>query len=199
MTSFDASPTDAGVKAMLTWRSSDNSRLEQVRLNLNGSRVRAYGRIVAAATDDSAAYSASYELVTNDSGVTRRLSVRVLRADGDSALDLSRDMDGRWMVQTPTSTVRSDFDGAEVVDLELSPFFKGLPVRRFGITPGVRRTDLPVVTLRLPDCEIDSLTKSYVGLADGRVEVIGPKGSKFLTVNDAGVVSDYSGIASLIG
>lgn len=184
---------------MLTWRSVNDDRLEQVRLNLSGSRVRAYGRIVAAATDTCEAYSASYELVTNDAGVTRRLSVRVLRADGDSALDLSRDMDGRWMVQTPTSTVRSDFDGAETVDLELSPFFKGLPIRRFAITSGVTRADLPVVTLRLPDCEIDSVTKTYVGLDDGRVEVAGPKGTKILTVDEAGVVLDYSGIASLIG
>ncbi|EGD53360.1 putative glycolipid-binding domain-containing protein [Gordonia neofelifaecis] len=198
MTSFDASPADPGVKAMLTWRGVDGDRLEQVRLNLSGSRVRAYGRIVAAATETTEAYSASYELVTNDSGVTRRLSVRLLRAGGESSIDISRDMDGRWMVQTSTSTVRSDFDGAEVIDLELSPFFKGLPVRRFGIAEGVRRDDIPVVTLRLPDCEIDSVPKSYVGLADGRVTVIGPNGSRELEVDDAGIVRDYGGIATLI-
>ncbi len=184
---------------MLTWRGAHGDRLEQVRLNLSGSRVRAYGRIVAAATDSCEAYSASYELVTNDSGVTRRLSVRLLRAGGDSSLDISRDMDGRWMVQTAASTVRSDFDGAEVIDLELSPFFKGLPVRRFGIAPGVRRDDVPVVTLRLPNCEIDSVPMSYAGLPDGRVQVTGPSGAAELSVNDSGIVVDYPGIASLIG
>lgn len=198
MTSFQSSATDADVKAMLTWRGVDGDRLEQVRLNVSGDRVRAYGRIVAAATADCEAYSASYELVTSDSGVTRRLSVRLLRAGGESSLDLSRDMDGRWMVQTPVSTVRSDFDGAEIVDLALSPFFKMLPIRRFGIVAGTPRREVPVVTLRLPDCEIESVHKTFTGLADGRVEVTGPPGRVELTVDEGGIVRDYPGIASLI-
>lgn len=198
MNTFDGSSADADLKTMLTWRNADGDRLEQVRLNVSGARVRAYGRIVAAATDRNEAYSASYEFVTTEAGVTRRLSVRLLRADGESSLDISRDMDGRWMVQTPTSIVRSDFDGAEVIDLALSPFFTGVPIRRFGVADGGRRDDVPVVTLRLPDCEIDSLSLSYEGLGDGRVRVTGPDDSAEVTVDDAGIVTDYGGIASLI-
>ncbi|MBM7368300.1 putative glycolipid-binding domain-containing protein [Gordonia hydrophobica] len=198
MNTFDASSVDTDVKAMLTWRNADGDRLEQVRLNTSGARVRAYGRIVAAATADCEAYSASYEFVTTDRGVTRRLSVRLLRAGGESSLDISRDMDGRWMVQTPTSTVRSDFDGAEVIDLALSPFFKGVPIRRFGIVDGAVRDDVTVVTLRLPDCEIDSVPMSYAGLGEGRVRITDPTGSVELTVDDAGVVRDYDGIAALL-
>ncbi|ALG83439.1 putative glycolipid-binding domain-containing protein [Gordonia phthalatica] len=198
MNTFDASSADADVKTMLTWRDADGGRLEQVRLNLSGTRVRAYGRIVAAATADTEAYSASYEFVTTESGITRRLSVRLLRAGGESSLDISRDMDGRWMVQTPVSTVRSDFDGAEVVDLALSPFFKGLPIRRFGIVEGDRRDDVPVVALRLPDCEIDSVSMSYEDLGGRRVRVTGPDGPADVVIGDRGVVSEYVGVATLI-
>lgn len=195
---FDSSSADTGVKAMLTWRNDAGDRLEQVRLNLSGTRVRAYGRIVAAATDDCEAYSASYELVTSDAGITRRLSVRLIRAGGESSLDISRDMDGRWMVQTPTSTVRSDFDGAETIDLALSPFFTGLPIRRLGIADGGRHDDLSVVTLHLPDCAIDSVPMSYEGLGDGRVRVNGPGGVVDVIVDEAGIVREYPGIAHLI-
>ena len=186
------------VKTMLTWRGSDADRLEQVRLNISGARIRAYGRIISAATPEHEAFSVSYELVTTDSGVTRRLSVRLVKASGESQLDISRDMDGRWMVQTPTSTVRSDFDGAETIDLALSPFFKGLPIRRFGIADGGRRDDLSVVTLQLPDCAIDSVSMSYEDLGDGQVRVTGPDGVTDLTVDEAGIVRDYPGIARLI-
>ncbi|WP_026919503.1 putative glycolipid-binding domain-containing protein [Gordonia shandongensis] len=197
MTSFESSPADAGVKAMLTWRSPDGRRLEQVRLNVNGSRVRAYGRIVAAAADREA-YSASYELVTTDSGVARRLSVRLLREPGESALDVSRDMDGRWMVQTPTSSVRSHFDGAETVSVEGSPFFASIPLRRFGIVAGGRRDDVPVVTLRLPECEIDAASMSYVGGGAGRVTVACAGRTDELVVDDDGIVLDYPGVAALL-
>ena len=198
MNTFDGSSAETDVKTMLTWRDADGGRLEQVRLNVSGLRVRAYGRIVAAATADTEAYSASYEFVTTEGGVTRRLSVRLLRAGGESSLDISRDMDGRWMVQTPVSTVRSDFDGAEVVDLALSPFFKGLPIHRFGILDGGRRDDVPVVTLRLPDCEIDSVAMTYESLGDRNVRVTSPDGPADLVIGDAGIVRDYLGVASLI-
>lgn len=195
---FDASSAETDVKTMLTWRDAGGGRLEQVRLNLSGARVRAYGRIVAAATPDTEAYSASYEFVTTERGVTRRLSVRLLRAGGESSIDISRDMDGRWMVQTPVSTVRSDFDGAEMIDLALSPFFKGLSIRRFGIVDGGRRDDVPVVALRLPDCEIDSVSMIYESLGDRRVRVIGPDGPADVVVGDSGLVHEYVGVATLI-
>ena len=35
---------------MLTWRGEDTDRLEQVRLVVSGARLKAYGRIIAAAT-----------------------------------------------------------------------------------------------------------------------------------------------------
>ena len=94
---------------MVTWRGLDAIRLEQVRLYVSGARIKAYGRIIAAAHDDSEAFSASYELITNDEGVTKRFSVHLVRASGESQLAINRDGEHNWLVQTADGTIRSDF------------------------------------------------------------------------------------------
>lgn len=187
---------------MLTWRGSDADRLEQVRLNISGARIRAYGRIISAATPEHEAFSVSYELVTTDSGVTRRLSVRLVKASGESQLDISRDMDGRWMVQSPDSAVHSDFGGADTVDLWHSPFLKSLVIRRYGLLAGKPGIDLPLVELSLPSCSVDRIEKSYVfngvGTADGSVDMTSPRGSWSFTVDENGLIVDFPGVATRI-
>ncbi|GAA3947611.1 putative glycolipid-binding domain-containing protein [Gordonia caeni] len=190
------------VKTMLTWRGSDADRLEQVRLNISGARIRAYGRIISAATPDHEAFSVSYELVTTDSGVTRRLSVRMVKASGESQLDISRDMDGRWMVQSPDSVVHSDFGGADTVDLWHSPFLKSLVIRRYGLLAGESSIELPLVELSLPSCSVDRLEKSYVfndvGSAGGSVDMTSARGSWNFTVDENGLIVDFPGVATRI-
>ncbi len=196
MTSSDTG-ADAGSKTMFTWRSPDGGRLEQVRLKTGGGRLRAYGRIIAAADADTEAYSASYELVTNDIGVTRRISVRVIRAGGEGQLDLSRDMDGKWMVQTGDSTVQSEFGGAEAVDVLGSPFFKTLPINRFKLIEGGSAESVPLVSLRLPTFNIEGARADYT-VADGRLTVTSDGQTSELTIDDEGVVLDYVGRATRI-
>ncbi|MCK0439198.1 putative glycolipid-binding domain-containing protein [Gordonia alkaliphila] len=187
------------VKAMHTWRAVYADSLEQVRMNINGRRIRAYGRIISAAADDHEAFSVSYEFVTNDNGSTRRLSVRMLKASGESALDISRDMDGRWMVQTPDSIVRSDFAGADTVDLWHSPFLKSAVIRRHGLLGGQAAIDVPVVELSLPEFSVDLIEKSYtfdrVGSAEGAVTMSSARGSWDMTVDEFGLITSFSGIA----
>jgi len=182
---------------MLTWRGADADRLEQVRVNISGSRVRAYGRIISAETADHEAFSVSYELVTTESGVTRRLSLRMLKASGESQLDISRDMDGRWMVQSPDSAVHSDFGGAETIDVELSPFFKTVPIRRFAMARGAESVELPVVYLSLPSYSVDQMDVAY-RFSDSQVQVSYPGVSSTLVVDDEGLVRDYPGVATRI-
>lgn len=184
---------------MLTWRGADADWIEQVRLNISGARIRAHGRIISAATAEHEQYSVSYELVTQESGITRRLSVRMLRAAGELQLDISRDMDGRWMVQSPDSVVHSDFGGADTVDLWHSPLLKTLAIRRFGLLGGAARVDVPVVELSLPGCSVDLVEKSYsfehLAPTGGTVVMSSPRGQWEIAVDDAGLVTDFSGIA----
>lgn len=187
------------VKTMLTWRGADAERMEQVRLNISGGRIRGYGRIISAATDEYEAYSVSYELVTTASGVTRRLSVRMLKASGEISLEISRDLDGRWLVQTPDSVVHSDFGGADTVDLWHSPFLKSLVVRRYGLIDGFSRIDVPVVELSLPACSVDVVEKSYtfdaLGPDGGAATLSSPRGIWDLMVDADGLVTEFPGVA----
>ena len=52
--------------AILTWRAHDVPRMESVRVQLSNNRIKAYGRIVAAATQTHPSFSASYDLVTDE-------------------------------------------------------------------------------------------------------------------------------------
>lgn len=182
---------------MFTWRSVDGGRFEQVRLNTAGGRLRAYGRIISAETDEVQAYSSSYELVANDIGVTRRLSFRVLKTGGEAPLDLSRDMDGRWMVQTPYSTVQSDFGGAEGVDVAMSPFLSALPIFRHIYLGKGELTDVPLVSLRLPTFETEASVASYT-IGDGTATITTSAGTVELTIDEHGLVLDYPGVATRI-
>ena len=66
--------------AILTWQAPDAPRMESVRVQLSGNRIRANGQIVAAATADHPAFSAYYDLQTDESGATKRLGLTVILA-----------------------------------------------------------------------------------------------------------------------
>ena len=108
--------------------------MESVQVQLSGNRIKAYGRIVAAATASHPAFSASYDLVTDEHGATKRLSLTVTLAERERQLSIARDEENMWLVQDhQNQTKRAAFDGALDVDVVFSPFFNALPIRRTGI------------------------------------------------------------------
>ena len=119
--------------AILTWRSHDVSRIESVRVQLSGNRIKAIGRIAAAASDQHPAFSASYDLVTDDSGATKRLSLNVSTAERDRQLSIARDEENMWLITGHGGDSREAFEGAVDVDMMFSPFFSTLAIRRAGL------------------------------------------------------------------
>src|SRR5258708_6475314 len=108
--------------------------MESVRVQMSGNRIKAYGRIVAAATPSHPAFSASYDLVTDDSGATKRLSLTVTLAERERQLSIARDEENMWLVQDHSNqSKRAAYDGALDVDVVFSPFFNALPIRRTGL------------------------------------------------------------------
>ncbi|MFC7961728.1 putative glycolipid-binding domain-containing protein [Rhodococcoides kroppenstedtii] len=183
--------------AVLTWRALEAPRMESVRVQINGKRIKAAGRIIAGACDEHPAFSASYDLVTDESGVTKRLSVRSAVTAGESQISISRDSQGFWLIDSASPT-RSDFDGALDTELVWSPFFNTLAIRRLGLhSADASDQQVPVVYVGLPDLTARAETLSYRG-GPTEFEVDSPMGHSKVTVDSEGFVIGYDGMAHRI-
>jgi uncharacterized protein len=188
--------------AILTWRAHDDPRMESVRVQLSGNRIKAYGRIVSAATDSIPAFSASYDLVTDESGATKRLSLTVTMAQRERQLSIARDEENMWLVQDHSgNTSRGAYDGALDVDVVFSPFFNALPIRRTGLHQQADSVSLPVVYVWLPDLTVAGLNIGYSSAGpdtkDG-IKLHSPVADTTVTVDDDGFIVDYPGLAERI-
>ncbi len=166
-------------------------------MTLTGNRIRAAGRMIGAACADHPAFSASYDLVTDESGVTRRLSLRTTTAGGERHASIARDEENYWLVDAGGSHVRTTFSGALDVDVVLSPFFNTLPIRRHGLQRGVEDVEVPVVYVRLPDLLVQEATLVYSSAANG-ISVLSPVSSATVTVDAQGFLLDYPGLAQRV-
>ncbi|CAJ1578757.1 putative glycolipid-binding domain-containing protein [[Mycobacterium] wendilense] len=189
---------DSAWPAILTWRAHDLPRMESVRIALSGNRIKANGRIVSAATDKFPAFGASYDLVTDESGATKRLSMSVTLAERERQLSIARDEENMWLVQDHTGqTSRAAFDGALDVDVVFSPFFNALPIRRTGLHRRKDSVTLPVVYVWLPELRVEPVTIGYSSGGDG-IKLRSPVSQTTITVDDEGFPIDYPGLAERI-
>ncbi|WP_084511087.1 putative glycolipid-binding domain-containing protein [Nocardia lijiangensis] len=193
----DSKPAAPRWPAILTWRAHNATRMESVRVTLNGNRIRAAGRMIGGACEDHPAFSASYDLVTDENGATKRLSLRTTTAAGERHASIARDEENYWLVDAGGSHVRSTFAGALDVDVVLSPFFNTLPIRRYGLQHAVEDVQVPVVYVRLPDLLVQEASLIYSSAADG-ISVLSPVSSATVTVDDEGFLLDYPGLAERI-
>ena len=176
--------------------------MESVRVNLSGNRIKAYGRIVAAATSSHPAFSASYDLVTDEAGATKRLSMTVTLAERERQLSIARDEENMWLVQDHTGrSQRSAFDGALDVDVVFSPFFNALPIRRTGLYRRAESISCPVVYVRLPEVSVEAAAIGYSSAGpnhpDG-IKLHSPVAETTISVDSDGFILDYPGLAGRI-
>ncbi|MCP9275877.1 putative glycolipid-binding domain-containing protein [Mycolicibacterium arenosum] len=197
MSAAQSAPEASAFPAILTWRAHDVPRMESVRVQLSGNRIKAYGRVVAAATASHPAFSASYDLNTDDRGATKRLSMTVTLAERERQLSIARDEENMWLVQDHQSSKRAAFEGALDVDVIFSPFFNALPIRRTGIYQRSDTIAVPVVYVRVPDLSVELETITYTN--DGSVFGLNsPVADTPITVDDNGFILDYPGLAERI-
>ena len=180
--------------AILTWRAYDVPRMESVRVQLSGNRIKAYGRIVAAAAGSHPAFSDSYDLVTDEAGETTRLSLTVTLAERERQLSIARDEENMWLVQDHTGqTKRAAYDGALDVDVIFSPFFNALPIRRTGLYQRVY--------VRLPEVSVDAAVIEYSSAGpnpQAGIKLHSPVADTTITVDSDGFILDYPGLAERI-
>ena len=184
--------------AVLTWRSHDVSRIESARVALSGNRMKAHGRIVAAASETHPAFSASYDLVTDDSGATKRLSLNVSLAERERQMSIARDEENMWLITDHEGDSREAYGCAMDVDMVLSPFFNALPIRRAGLHRITETVTLPVVYVYLPELTVTAAEITYTGLGGGAIELRSPVAETTVIVDDEGFIVDYPGLAERI-
>ncbi|SDI14337.1 hypothetical protein SAMN05444695_105170 [Rhodococcus triatomae] len=171
--------------------------MESVRVQVSGKRVKAAGRIIGASAPEHPAFSASYDMVTDENGVTRRLSLRLAVASGERQMSISRDEEGTWMIESGSLHQRSTFDGALDVDVVLSPFFNSLPIRRFELQERSEDVEVPVVYVNLLELSVEGASITYSSGPDG-IHVLSPLSSSTLKVDADGFVVDYPSLAQRI-
>ncbi|WP_407662877.1 putative glycolipid-binding domain-containing protein [Mycobacterium tilburgii] len=184
---------------MLTWRAPDISRMESVRVQVSGKRIKATGRIVAAATDSNPALGAFYELQTDDSGATKRFGLTITLAERERQLAIARDEENMWMITDHQGEWREGYQGALDVDVVFSPFFNALPIRRLGLHEHADSTALPMVYVNVPEMSVTPATVSYAseGRLDG-IKLHSPVADTTVSVDADGFIVDYPGLAERI-
>jgi uncharacterized protein len=186
---------------MLTWRAHDGSQMESVRVQLSGKRIKANGRIVAAATETHPAFGAYYDMQTDERGATKRLGLTVTLAERERQLSIARDEENMWLVTDQRGESRAGYDGALDVDVVFSPFFNALPIRRLDLHQRADSIALPIVYVRLPDMSVAAATVSYssAGPANGEgIKLHSPVADTTVTVDADGFIVDYPGLAERI-
>lgn len=191
--------TEGTWRAILTWRAHDGLRMESTRVQLSGNRIKASGSIVAAKSPTHPAFSASYDLVTDETGATKRLSLTVTMAERDRQLSVARDEENMWLITDHQGQSRGTYEGALDVDVIFSPFFNALPIRRSGLHRTVGAVTLPVVYVTLPELTVNPVSIRYNSHGPGQgIELTSPAAQTEITVDQHGLILDYPGLAERI-
>lgn len=190
---------------ILTWQRVVSPSLESVRLLFSGSRLRAYGRIVAAANQVTGveAFNASFAASVERAEESGRLMFRTTTAEEETQMSLSRSEDGVWLIDHGDGTQqRSSFDGAIDVDVSGAVTFNALPIRRLGLHREAGEFELPVLMVSLPSLTISVVSQTYRTISiDDHGSVISYTDADHgadLTVDPDGMIIDFPGRAHRI-
>jgi uncharacterized protein len=190
---------------ILTWQRVVSPSLESVRLLFSGSRLRAYGRIVAAANQVTGveAFNASFAASVERAEEAGRLMFRTTTAEEETQMSLSRSEDGVWLIDHGDGTQqRSTFDGAIDVDVAGAVTFNALPIRRLGLHREAGEFELPVLMVGLPSLTISVVRQTYRTISiDEHGSVISYVDADLdteLTVDRDGMIIDFPGRAHRI-
>jgi hypothetical protein len=183
---------------ILTWQGVGAPRLESVRLLVADSRLKASGRLIAAADGDDDAFSTSFEAATDASGAFSRLLIRATSAEDECQISVNRTDDGVWLVDRGQGAERSTFGGALDIDVAGAVLFNALPIRRLGLHREAGEHQLPVVYVSLPDLSVHVSQQTYTTVSIGEESSVenyrDETFSADLTVDSNGFVIEYPGL-----
>jgi uncharacterized protein len=139
------------------------------------------GRLSARGTQLGAAYRLSYEIETDASFVTERFSAECETAEGSNELELRRG------VELAGETLD--------VDLQFSPLFNSLPVRRDRLLEGGFARVYTMAFVLVPELSVVPSQQEYTPLEQGVVRYSSGTFSADIRFDSDGFVEDYPGLA----
>jgi uncharacterized protein len=177
------------------WRRLDEPGLEILRLSQrsDGSHF-AQSNLILAGSDP---FSVRYQWILDDQLRTRTLDLTVSAAQ-DRTLHIERTGTASWSID---GKARADLDGAEEVDLQVTPFCNTLAMRRFGPAPG-GAGELVCAFVPFPDLSVVPSRQRYERLGPRQFQYIDLGASigfeARLTVDDDGFIRHYEGLFEAI-
>lgn len=187
---------------MVSYASPDGSQVETVRVALSGPALRATGYIVSAG---DRAYGASYSVVVDNEGRTRRITVRCDDVEGERSLAVTRSPGGPWVVESPTgSHPLPELDDAVDAYLAGSAFAASLPIRRLGLhrRAGADVT-VTVASISLPGLVVTPVQhhgrNESMDAGGAHIAYSGPFGDREFVVDGDGLFVSSAGLMSRIG
>ncbi|MFI8207244.1 putative glycolipid-binding domain-containing protein [Streptomyces sp. NPDC085937] len=174
---------------VITWEVTASGGYETAWAELDGDGLRARGRAVGTLPEP---YWITYELVTGDAYVTRRLTVTAEDASGGRSLDLRHDGRGGW---TADGEPIGALDGALDCDLGLCPLTNTMPVPRHGLhrAPGGR--EFLMAWVSVPGLEVVPSRQTYTHLGPRRVRYASGDFRSDLIFDEDGCVVDHPHLA----
>jgi hypothetical protein len=186
----------------LVWMKDEGAEYAEVSL---ASELTAVG--VAIGTDP-VPYRLEYTLRTFPGYVTELLTVRAHGTDWCRALDLRRSARGTWSCETkeeghlegpPPGGDMNLLNDALDCDLGLSPLTNTMPVLRHGLNNCEGQMDFVMAWVQIPQLHVIRHPQRYTHLGPGAVRFESEGFSADLAFDDDGIVTDYPGLAKLVG
>jgi hypothetical protein len=192
-----------------------------VQTALSWNRIEAFGAELALVSADSGlratgwalgaapmAYTAHYTLETDPAWRTVSLDVQTEGAGWSRSLRLARRPGAGWRVRAgeggalaapaPGAEYPETFSEAFDVDLGFSPLTNTLPIRRLNLLeqePGTER-EITAVWVEMPSLAVIANVQRYIWLGGGQVIYRSGDYQAELTVDPAGYVVHYPGLAT---
>lgn len=187
---------------MLSYSSPDGRQVETVRVALSELGLRATGYIVSAGEH---AYGASYSVVVDSGGRSRRMTVRCDDADGERSLALTRSPGGPWVAEGPSgSSPLPELDDAVDIYLAGSAFAASLALRRLSLQQQAgTEVTVTVASISLPGLLVSPVQhhgrNESVTEQGARIAYSGPFGDREFVVDPDGLFVSSEGLMARLG
>jgi hypothetical protein len=180
---------------VVAWRRADEDRGHSLaRLEQRPDGWTCWGTEVLAGP--AALLSCGFRIEVDTGWATRTVEVWSVSAAGERSLRLAADSERRWWRDGARAP---DLDGCLDVDVAATPLTNTFPINRLaGLGVGASVTS-PVAWVDVPGLGVSRVDQTYRRLADRRWQYRDERYGAFeLSVDEDGLVVDYSGLATRV-